>query len=197
MMCLLPSIPDQELHHHILPSSSAEMTPLIVKFTGDCVPLGCFGKTISCLLSMYEWIVSRSEDSSPECLAHNIVSLFCQADTLLLKVVLVDFSDHIEVCVDVDKDVHVLHEVREKILGAIRKVLESMHLIEIDVLPAVLCPCKKVSQSHPASLIEVNSEKFLYCPKTKFKKTAHEKYVMWFGDNPLENGKCMVYKVDV
>ena len=196
MMCLLPSIPDRELHQHIPPSSSAEMTPLIIKFTGDCVPIGCFGKTISCLLSMYEWIVSRSEDNSPECLAHNIASLFCPTDTLLLKVVLVDFSDHIEVCADEDV-LNMLPEIRENLLRAIRKVLESMHLTEIDVLPAVLCPCKKVSQSHPASLIEVNSEKFLYCPKTKFKKTAHEKYIMWFGDNPLENGKLMMCKVDV
>ena len=199
MMCLLPSIPDQKLHQHIPSSSSTEITPLIVKFTGDCVPLGCFGKTISCLLSTYEWTVSRNEDNSPECLAHNIALLSCPTDALLLKVVLVDSSDHIEVYVDADKDVlNVLPEVRQKVLGAIGKVLDIMYLSEIDALPAVLCPCKKVYQSHPASLIEVKSEKFLYCPNTKLKVgSAHEKHAMWFGDNPIENGKFVVCKVDV
>lgn len=60
-----------------------------------------------------------------------------------------------------------------------------MHLTKIDVLTAALCPCQKVSQFHLASLTEINSEKFLYCPNIKI---THEKYVMWFGDNPLENG---------
>ena len=189
MMCLLPAIPDQELRYHV--PSSPEITPLVMKFTGGCVPLGCFSRTISCLLSTYEWRVSRNEDNSPECLARNIASLFCPTDVLLLKVVLVDSSDHIEVYVDADKDV--LPELRQKILGAIGKVLDIMHLSEIDALPAVLCPCKKVYQSHPASLIEVKSKKFLYCPKTKQKVgTAHEKHVMWFGDNPLQNGMFMV-----
>ena len=189
MMCLLPAIPDQELRCHV--PSSPETTPLVVKFTGGCVPLGCFSSTISCLISTYEWRVSNNEDNSPECLACNIASLFCPTDALLLKVVLVDSSDHIEVYVDADEDVlNVLPEVRQKILGAIGKVLDTMYLSEIDALPAVLCPCKKVYQSHPASLIEVKSEKFLYCPKAKLKVgTAHEKHAMWFGDNPLQNSK--------
>ena len=189
MTCQLPAIPDHELRSHV--PSSPKMTPLVVKFTGGCVPLGCFSSTISCLLSTYEWRVSRNEDDSPECLACNIASLFCPTDAFLLKVVLVDSSDYIEVYVDADEDVlNVLPEVRQTILGAIGKVLDTMHLSEVDALPAVLCPCKKVYQFHPASLIEVNSEKFLYCPKAKLKVgTPHEKQTMWFGDNPLQNGR--------
>ena len=188
MMCLLAAIPDQKLDQYI--PSSSEMMPLVVKFTGDCVPLGCFSSTISCLLSAFKWTVSRNEDNSPECLAHNIVSLFCPH---LLKVVLVDSSDHIEVYVEELPETFL--EVRQDIFGAIRKVLDIMHLTEIDAFPAVLCPCKKVSQSHPASLIQVKSEKLLYCPKTKSTQgTADEKHVKhWFGDNPLENGKFMFF----
>ena len=186
MMCLLPTIPDEVLPHHV--PSSPDMTPLVVKFTGDCVPLGCFGSTISCLVSKYEWIISRSE-----CLAHNIASLSCPPR--LHKVVLVDSFDHIEVYVGVDEDVsELLPKVRKDILGAIREVLDIMHLTDIDALPAVLCPCKKVSQSHSASLIEVKSEKLLYCSKTKLTQgTAHDKHVKWFGDNPLESGKFMCF----
>ena len=168
------------LTKHVPLSSSFEITPLIMKFTDDCVPLGCFEKTISCLLLTYEQIDSRSEDNPPESLPHNVASLFCPTHTLLL----VNSSDHIGVYVDADK--YVLPEVRENILGAIRKVLDSMHLTEIDVSPAVLCPCKKVSQSHPASLREVESELFICCSKTKLNEgTADEKHIMWFGDNIL------------
>ena len=73
MMCLKPSIPDQELHRHIPPSS--DTVPLVVRFSSGCVPLGCFGSTISCLLTKYRWEVVRGEDGTPNCLAHDIASL--------------------------------------------------------------------------------------------------------------------------
>ena len=41
MMCLKPSIPDQELHRHI--PTSSDTVPLVVRFSSGCVPLGCFG----------------------------------------------------------------------------------------------------------------------------------------------------------
>ena len=73
MMCLKPSIPDQELHRYI--PTSSDTVPLVVRFGSGCVPLGCFGSTISCLLSKYRWEVVRGEDGTPKCLAHNIVPL--------------------------------------------------------------------------------------------------------------------------
>ena len=168
------------LTKHVPLSSTFEITPLIIKFTDDRVPLGCFERTISCLLLTYEQRDSRSEDNSKERFPRNVASLFCPTHALLL----VNSSDHIEVYNDADK--YVLPEVRENILGAIRKVLDSMHLTEIDVSPAVLCPCKKVSQPHPASLREVESELFICCSKTKLNEgTADEKHIMWFGDNIL------------
>ena len=53
MMCLLPAITDVELPQHI--ASSPHIVPLVVKFMNDCVPLRCFGSTISCLLSTFKW----------------------------------------------------------------------------------------------------------------------------------------------
>ena len=47
MMCLKPPIPDQDLHRHI--PTSSDTVPLVVRFSSGCVPLGCFGSTISCV----------------------------------------------------------------------------------------------------------------------------------------------------
>ena len=62
MMCLLPAIPDQELHCKI--PSSSDIVPLVVKFNNDCVPMSCFSSTISCLLSTYKCIVMLTSVSN-------------------------------------------------------------------------------------------------------------------------------------
>ena len=188
MMCLLSPIPDETLDQYIPPSS--KMVPLVVKFTDDCVPLGCFGSIISCLLSLYEWELNCKDDNSPECLAHNIVSLFCP--TVFLKVVLVDTSDHIEVYVDEDANSDYLPDVRKEIFGAITKVFDIMHITdsEIEVSPAFLCPCKKIHQPHMASLGEVKSERFLLCSKKKWKEKPQDKYTMWLDDKLSPASAC-------
>ena len=188
MMCLLPPIPDEELAQYI--PSSADMVPLVVKFSDDCVPLGCFGSIISCLLSLYNWEVNSNEDDSPECLAHNIASLFCP--TVYVKVVLVDTADHIEAYVDEDANCHDLPNIREEIFGAIRKVFDIMHITdsEIEVSPAFLCPCKKLCQPHMASLGEIKSEKYLLCSKRKWKGKPQDKYTMWLDDISPQASAC-------
>ena len=191
MMCLLPPIPDEELCQYI--PSSSKMVPLVVKFTYDCVPLGCFGSIISCLLSLYNWEVNSNEgENSPECLANNIASLFCP--TLYLKVVLVDTADHIEVYVDEDANSGYLPNVRKQVFGAITKVFDIMHIndSEIKVSPAFLCPCKKVRQRHTASFGEVESEKYLLCSKKKWKGEPQDKYTMWLDDKPSRTGKLII-----
>ena len=51
MMCLMPAIPDQKLNDYI--PKSSDTVPLVIKFSSGCVPLGCFGSTVACLLSKY------------------------------------------------------------------------------------------------------------------------------------------------
>ena len=194
MMCLLPPIPDEKLdhisHEYIPPSS--KMVPLVVKFTDDCVPLGCFGSIISCLLSFYNWDIFRNDDDdSPECLAHNIAMLVCPTPTDYLKIVLVDTADYIEVHVNKAAN---LPQVRKEIFGAITKVFDIMHITNsgIEVSPAFLCPCKKVGRPHTASLDEVDSKQYLDCSKKKWKGEAHDKYTMWFGGKPSQTGKLIV-----
>ena len=190
MMCLLPPIPDEKLNQYIPPS--ADMTPLVVKFTDDSVPLGCFGSIISCLLSLYNWDIFRNDDDdSPECLAHNIAMLVCPTPTVYLKVVLVDTADYIEVHVNKAAN---LPQVRKEIFGAITKVFDIMHITDstIEVSPGFLCPCKEVSRPHTASLDKVDSKEYLDCSKKKWKGEAQDKYTMWFGDKSSQTGKLIV-----
>ena len=73
MMSLRQAIPEKDIPSR-LPKSS-EIASLVVQFSGNCVPLSCFSRTISCLLATFNWELIRAKDDSPESLAHNVVSL--------------------------------------------------------------------------------------------------------------------------
>ena len=167
MMCLLAPVPEKSLPQHFPPSS--KVAPLVVRFTEDCVPLSCFGSTISCLLSTYDWRVSRRADSSPECLAHNVVSL---DPNLPVQVILVDSTHYLEIHIDAEEDIdrdifsQICPQVSETIFSAIDKVFDIMHLTDIEVSPAFLCPCRKVSEAHSASVRRCKAGQFLCCSIT-------------------------------
>ena len=187
MMCLMPSIPDQELHRYI--PASSDTVPLVVRFGSGCVPLGCFGSTISCLLSKYRWEVVRGEDGTPNCLAHNIASLY--DPQLLVDVLLVDFTQHLHVHVSCDLGIHQLPPntcslVLTNVLGAIEKVFEIMCLggDKMGISPAVLCPCTKVKEKHFACFTKRDGKYFLRCSQTT--SIPDEKQMLWMG-NELAN----------
>ena len=179
MMSLVSAIPDQDLSKHI--PKSSEIAPLLVKFTNDCVPLSCFSSTISCLLSMYDWRLCRSEGGSPDCLAHNVVSLY--SPNLPVQIVLLDAANHVEIHIHTNKKKFlpdICTEVRDTVLAAIRDVFETMQLTGIDVTPAFLCPCSTVSESHSASVYTFRSELFLRCSKTGASDwEAEGKHIIW------------------
>ena len=183
MMCLKPSIPDQELHRHI--PTSSDTVPLVVRFRSGCVPLGCFGSTISCLLSKYRWEVVRGEDGAPNCLAHNIA--FLHDPQLLVDVLLVNFTQYLELHISSDLGIHRLPPdtcslVLTTVLGAIEKVFEIMRLggDKMGISPAVLCPCTKVKQKHFARFTRCGSEYFLRCSQTT--SEPDEKQMLWMGN---------------
>ena len=189
MMCLKPSIPDQELHRHI--PTSSDMVPLVVRFSSGCVPLGCFGSTISCLLSKYRWEVVRGEDGTPNCLAHNIASL--HDPQLLVDILLVDFTQHLQVHVSSDLGIRKLLPntcsiVLTTVLGAIDKVFEIMRLggDKMGISPAVVCPCTKVKGNHFASFQRRGSKYFLRCSRST--SEPDEKQMLWMG-NETANSK--------
>ena len=183
MMCLKPSIPDQELHRHI--PTSSDTIPLVVRFSSGCVPLGCFGSTISCLLSKYRWEVVRGEDGTSNCLAHNIASL--HDPQLLVDVLLVDFTQYLQVHVSCDLGIRKLLPntcslVLTTVLGAIEKVFEIMRLggDKMGISPAVVCPCTKVKEKHFAGFTRLGSKYFLRCSQTT--SEPDEKQMLWMGN---------------
>ena len=183
MMCLKPSIPDQELHRYI--HTSSDTVPLVVRFSSGCVPLGCFGSTISCLLSKYRWEVVRGEDGTPKCLAHNIASL--HDPQLLVDILLVDFTQHLELHISCDLGIHRLPPntcslVLTNVFGAIEKVFEIMHLDgdKMGISPAVICPCTKVKEKHIAHFKRLGREYFLRCSQTT--SEPDKKQMLWMGN---------------
>ena len=176
MMCLKPSIPDQELRRYI--PSSSDTVPLVVWFSSGCVPLGCFGSTISCLLSKYRWEVVRGEDGTPKCLAHNIASL--HDPQLLVNVLLVDFTQYLEVHVSCNLSIHRLPPNTCSLV--LTTVLEIMRLggDKMGISPAGICPCTKVKEKHFARFTRRGSEYFLLCLQNIFK--PDEKQMLWMGN---------------
>jgi hypothetical protein len=92
------------------------------------------------------------------------VSLF--DPELSVKIVLVDSTRHITVHIDEDDREflpEISSQVRETVFGAVKKVFDVMMLTEIEVSPAVLCPCSESSEAHCAS----------YCARHLEQKTKH------------------------
>ena len=178
MMCLKPAIPNDGLDMYI--PKSSDTVPLVMKFSTECVPLGCFGSTISCLLSQYGWEVLReAECGPPKCLAHNIAAL--RDPDLLVNVVLVDFTQHIEIHIDSDLSIHDLpshtcSQLYTTVFGAVEKVFKIMQL-DINSLPAVVCPCRKLQYKHHATFEKRSGKFFLRCPKTT--SIPDEKQLLW------------------
>ena len=184
MMCLRQAIPYKNLSRHI---PASKIAPLVVQFAKNCVPLSCFGRTISCLLAMYDWKLSRADNGSPECLASNIVSLF--DSQIPVEILLRDATSHLEVHVLPDRGFtpdrfpEVFLQIRKTVFSAIKQVFDRMQLTGIEITPAFVCPCSKsLKDSHVASLhtLAGSSDGFLRCSKTgKNTGTVQKKHKLW------------------
>ena len=199
MMSLCPAIPNKQLSQYI--PAPSEIAPLVVKFSKDCVPMGCFSSTISCLLAMYDWRLSRSEDGSPECLAHNVVSLY--DPQLPVQIVVVDMTNHIEIHIQAEKHINkfcfpqLCFRIRETVFAAIKNVFKTMHLSEIEISRAFPCPCPAVRDSHSASIHQsLDSTWFLRCSKTeKNVGPAEDKHRVWLETPVTEKEKPSLPKL--
>ena len=176
MMCLLRDIPMEDLNDSLPPSS--KVAPLVIKFSNDCIPNGCFGNIIACLISKYNWQVSRTQT---DCLAHNIVTL---RGPNLLKATIVNYTQHLEIHLNM----HGIEEgdfsdiclrTRTNIFGAIDKVFNLMRFEDIKVEPAFICTCK--SESHIAELSIGSSSSYLVCSEThQVTSKMQRKHQFWF-----------------
>ena len=182
MMCLRKAIPEKDVHHHLPPSS--EIAPLVIGFTKNCVPISCYGRTVSCLLGLYDWKLIRAKDGSPQCLAHNVVSL--SNPQIPGRIVVVDTGHSFHVHISPGKGTsrkimsQICFQVKETILTAIKQVFECLNLSGIEVSPSFLCPCKAKPRNHSASPTLLNEEWFLQCTITgESVGAADESQLMW------------------
>ena len=180
MMCLKPSKTDEELHHYI--PRSTNIVPLIIKFSIGCVPLGCFGCTISCLISKYGWKVVLESYNIPKCLAHNIACL--HDPDLSVNVVIVDFTHYIEIHIDSDlptqKPAKICNQLRRKVFESINKVFERMQLDqnEVEIKPGALCPYTQ-KYRHPAEFVK----NIIWCEICSKGCEADPKQLVWMGED--------------
>ena len=158
-----------------------DIVPLVVKFSSGCIPLGCFGSTISCLLSTYGWKVHR-EKGLPKCLAHNIASL--HDPDLQVNVTLIDFTQHLKIYISSDlsqctSPARICSQVRRRVFSAVEKVFEIMHLDsdKVSISPAFVCYC---TGTHHLADISRNS---LYCLESTSVSKADGKQLLWLGED--------------
>ena len=179
MMCLKPAVPDKQLHQYV--PKLSDTVPLVMNFSSGCVPLGCFGSTISCLLSKYGWEVIRKQ-GFPKCLAHNIASL--HDPDLIVDITLVDFTQHIEISISTSisqrpSPADICTHVRRKVFGAVQKVFRVMKLSQdqIKISPAFICKCTNVS--HYAIF---RKENLLRCSESTI-YNANPRQLLWMGED--------------
>ena len=193
MMSLKPAIPDAELSNFI--PQSHDRVQLVFKFSSGCVPLGCFGSTISCLLSQYQWRVVR-KDGKPKCLANNIAAL--HDPDILVDVVLVDLTHHIEVHIDsnlTDPVVpveEIFSQIGNKVRSAIEKVFEIMHLDtgKIKIYSSVFCTCGKEPE-HLAVFEPHKGKQFLRCNSSDSAYSPTEEQLLWMGTHVSKPGSTL------
>ena len=146
----------------------SKVAPLVIHFSSGCVPNGCFGNVISCLISKYNWKVCQTEQGKPECLAHNIVTL--RDPMLPVTITIVNHIQHLEIHVNMANVEEHFSEICSSIqtatLSALKNVFKVMRFEDIQVEPAFLCPCK-CSPSHAATICHfLYGGSYTVCTKT-------------------------------
>ena len=169
-----------------LPSPS-KVAPLVIHFSNCCVPNGCFGNVISCLISKYNWKVCRTEQGKPECLAHNIATL---RSPKLSKATIVNYTQHLEIHVNMYKVKEqdfgeICSHIHSTVFTAIGKVFKVMRFEDIYVEPAFHCPCKCSQKSHVAKVCDISTgSSYLVCTKTGEMSQLQRQHKFW-----LHHGK--------
>ena len=164
MPCLLPRLTSEAFEGRIsLLQASQLVQTLHIDFgVGTapdmelwCSPSGSFGSTIACLISNFNWkICTHTYDQDPECLYHEMATL--HPSKLSLEVTLVNMTKYFEVYAYANSEnrqkYNKLPVVRTEIVGAVRKVLETMK-VKLTVAEGFKCPCKIKEVSHTQYLI--------------------------------------------
>ena len=198
MMSLRSAIPDKEVPQHLPPPS--EIAPLVVQFTKNCVPLSCFSRTISCLLAMYDWKLSRTEDGSLQCLSHNVVSLYKPQTPG--QIVLVDMGHSFQIHINPGKGLDqndmakICYQIKETVFAAIKQVFDCLFIGGIEATHAFFCPCERKPLSHIASPYLFNSKWLLNCSITEQSVgPASGNHLIWLNPPSTETDKPSLPKL--
>ncbi|CAI8050056.1 hypothetical protein GBAR_LOCUS27538 [Geodia barretti] len=153
MMCLLPRLSEEELESWKLVFTTCQpVQPLRLDFgIGDppewkqyCSPSGCFGSTIACLITDFNWRICTDVlyDEAPVCFYHDI-AILCPKQRL--EVTLVNKTKYFEVYVGVDPEnrgkYNELPAIRSEIKEAVGKVLKTMK-VNLSVAEGFECDCE-------------------------------------------------------
>ena len=97
-------------------------------------------------------------------------------------------------------------QVCKAVFAAVTDVFEVMQLSAIDISPALLCPCSKVTETHSAPFKQFETKCFLQCFKSRKSLSAQRKHTvlresMWFGatvteKNEVTSPKLLQLKID-
>ena len=181
MPCMLQDLKDIS---KFLPKSL--VATFVVRFSNDCAPNGVFGGSLSTLLSSHGWEICSKKDGSPQCLAHNIVTL--HDPKMPAQITYVNATCHYEVYVKADDMVayaSVCPMIRNAIFSAIRSTFEVMHFDET-IEDAFLCPCKEnASLSHAVLPCTFHQRIYLKCSISgESLGLADDKHKVWLSAEP-------------
>ena len=185
MMTLLDEKPENDIQKYL--PSSPKVAPLVIHFSSCCVrnvciPNGCFGNTISCLISTYEWKVSQTK-KVPKCLAHNIVTL--HDPRYPVTITMVNYTRHLEIHISTEKvkEEHLgdfCSSIRKTIFEAMKeKVFKLMRFEDLQIKPAFLCPC----DCNPSHVATICNDSYIVCSETDTSQGClQEQHLFWFQD---------------
>ena len=176
MPSLLKDVPDIR---RFLPQSSVAV--FVVRFSDDVVPNGTFGGSIARLLSAHGWKVCLKEDGTPQCLAHNIVSL--HDPTMPAQISYVNTTRHFELhvsCLDFKEYPSIFPRIRNTIFSAIRHTFGVMRFEDVTIQDAFLCQfCSSKSTRHAAILHHLEHNSFLKCTLNGSVSKLNDSHKIW------------------
>ena len=194
MPCLLRDLTNIK---KFLPRSSVAV--FVVHFSDDCAPNGTFIGSLSCLLSAHGWKICRQEDGTPQCLAHNIVSL--HGPNMPAKITYVNATSHFQLhilCSNATAYASIFPQIRNTIFRAIQTTFNVMRFKRVTIQDAFLCNCHlSRSNPHAAILCYFKQNFYLQCSRvTEFNCAVNDSHTIWIeGQGGKGKGKWLYYRV--
>ena len=184
MPFLLKCVAKTELHTY-LPSHSFPV-PLLMLFRSkstqqvSIAPNGTFCGLVACLISKYNWNISRNASVATQCLARNIAILSYAKPPVTITVVNRQSFFLVYVQSD-DKDVyeHFCPELRQTMFDAVNSVMTAFKYNNSRPTLAFPCPCKRGAEHHAAVPEQYRKKAYLSCSKFTSSSPLTAEHKVW------------------